>query len=40
MCEVFLMHVSTAINAIEKQGTFKAHAEAHELYKEHRKAAK
>jgi len=25
MCEVFLMHVSTAINAIEKQGTFKAH---------------
>ena len=37
--KAFLMHVSTAIT-IKKRGTFKAHAEAHELYLEHRKVAK
>jgi hypothetical protein len=40
MRKVFLMHVSTALNAIKKQGTFKAHTEACELYVEHRKVAK
>jgi hypothetical protein len=30
--EAFLMHVSSALNAIEKQGTFKAYKEAHEAY--------
>jgi hypothetical protein len=37
--EAFLIHVSTAVHAIEKWGTFKAHAEAHELYVEHHKVA-
>jgi hypothetical protein len=27
-CEAFLMHVSTALNAVKKQGTFKAYKEA------------
>jgi hypothetical protein len=27
--EAFLMHVSSALNAIEKWGTFKAYKEAH-----------
>ncbi len=31
MHEAFLMHVSMALNAIQKQGTFKACAEAHAL---------
>jgi hypothetical protein len=28
--EAFLMHVSLALDAIKKQGTFKAYKEAHE----------
>jgi hypothetical protein len=39
-CKAFLMHVCTAINRIKKQSTFKAHAEAHELYLEHCEVAK
>jgi hypothetical protein len=35
--KVFLMHVSSALNAIKKQGTFKAYKEAHEAYVEQRK---
>ncbi len=38
--EAFLIHMSTALNAIKKWGTFKAHAEVHELYVEQRKVAK
>jgi hypothetical protein len=38
--EAFLMHMSTAIDGIKKQGTFKAHKEASEAYVEQRKAAK
>jgi hypothetical protein len=34
------MHVSSALNAIEKQGTFKAYKEVHEAYVEQRKVAK
>jgi hypothetical protein len=34
------MHVSTALNAIKKQGTFKAYKEAQEAYVEQRKVAK
>ena len=37
--KVFLMHVTTALDAIKKRGTVKAHAEAHELYVEHHKVA-
>jgi hypothetical protein len=40
MREAFLMHVSTALNAIEKQGTFKSYKEAQEAYVEHCKVAK
>jgi hypothetical protein len=40
MCEAFLMHVSSALNAIEKWGTFKAYKEAHEAYVEQREVAK
>jgi hypothetical protein len=32
MCEAFLMHVSTALNAIKKWGSFKAYKEALEAY--------
>jgi hypothetical protein len=32
--KAFLMHMSTAIDAIKKQGPVKAYAEAHELYVE------
>jgi hypothetical protein len=39
-CIAFLMHVSAALNAIEKRGTFKAHAEAHALYEGQCKLAK
>jgi hypothetical protein len=39
-CEASLMHVSSALNAIKKQGTFKAYKEAHEAYAEQRKVAK
>jgi hypothetical protein len=30
MREAFLMHVISALDAIKKQGTFKAYKEAHE----------
>ncbi len=40
MHEAFLMHVSTALNAIKKRGTFKAYKEAQEAYVEQRKGAK
>ena len=40
MREAFLMHVSSALNAIKKWGTFKAYKGAHEAYVEQRKAAK
>jgi hypothetical protein len=40
MCKAFLMHVSSALNAIKKQGTFKAYKEAHKAYVEQRKVAK
>ncbi len=39
-CEAFFMHVSTALNAIEKQGTFKAYKEACEAYVEQCEVAK
>jgi hypothetical protein len=38
--KAFLMHVSSALDAIKKQGTFKAYREAHEAYLEQRKVAK
>jgi hypothetical protein len=38
--EAFLMHVSSALDAIKKQGTFKAYKEAHEAYVEQQEAAK
>jgi hypothetical protein len=33
-CEAFLMHMSTALDAIKKWGTFKAYKEAQEVYVE------
>jgi hypothetical protein len=39
-CEAFLMHVSTALDAIKKQGSFKAYKEAQKAYVEQRKLAK
>jgi hypothetical protein len=38
--KAFLMHVSTAVNAIKKWGTFKAYKEACEAYVEQRKVVK
>jgi hypothetical protein len=38
--KAFLMHVSSALNAIKKRGTFKAYNEAHEAYVEQCKVAK
>jgi hypothetical protein len=38
--EAFLMHVSSACNAIEKQGAFKAYKEDHKAYVEQCKVAK
>ncbi len=38
--KAFLMHVSSALNAIKKRGTFKAYKEAHEAYVEQRNVAK
>jgi hypothetical protein len=38
--KAFLMHVSSALNAIKKRGTFKAFKEAHEAYVEQREVAK
>jgi hypothetical protein len=40
MREAFVMHVSSALNAIKKRGTFKAYKEAHKAYVEQRKVAK
>jgi hypothetical protein len=40
MCKAFLMHVSSALNAIKKRGTFKTYKEAHEAYVEQHKVAK
>ncbi len=40
MHEAFLMHVSSALNAIKKRGTFKAYKEAHKAYVEQREVAK
>jgi hypothetical protein len=37
MREAFLIHVSSALDAIKKQGTFKAYKEAHEAYVEQKK---
>ncbi len=34
------MHVSSALNAIKKRGTFKDYKEVHEAYLEQRKVAK
>jgi hypothetical protein len=39
-CKAFLMHVSSALDAIEKWGTFKAYKEAHENYLEQKEVAK
>jgi hypothetical protein len=38
--KAFLMHVSSALNAIKKWGTFKAYKEAHEAYVEQHNVAK
>jgi hypothetical protein len=38
--KAFLMHVSSALDAIGKWGTFKAYKEAHEAYVEQQEAAK
>jgi hypothetical protein len=40
MHKAFLMHVSSALDAIEKQGTFKAYKEAHEAYVEQHEVSK
>jgi hypothetical protein len=40
MREAFLMHVSTALDIIKKQGTFKAYKEAHKAYVEQCEVAK
>jgi hypothetical protein len=40
MHKAFLMHVSSALNAIKKWGTFKAYKEAHKAYVEQHKVAK
>ncbi len=40
MREAFLMHVSSALDAIEKRGTFKAYKEGHETYVEQKEAVK
>ncbi len=40
MHKVFLMHVSPALNAIKKWGTFKAYKEAQEAYVEQQEARK
>jgi hypothetical protein len=39
-CKAFLMHVSSALDAIKKWGTFKAYKEAHKAYVEQCKVAK
>ena len=38
--EAFLMHVSSALDAIEKRGTFKAYNEGQQTYAEQKEAAK
>ncbi len=39
-CKAFLMHVSTALNAIKKWGAFKAYKEAVKAYVEQHKVVK
>ncbi len=39
-CKAFLMHVSSALNAIKKRGTFSAYKEAHEAYVEQKEVKK
>jgi hypothetical protein len=39
-CKAFLMHVSSALDAIKKRGTFKAYKEAHEAYVEQKEVVK
>ncbi len=34
------MHVSSALNAIKKRGTFKAYKKAHEAYVEQKRSGK
>jgi hypothetical protein len=38
--EAFLMHMSSALNAIKKRGTFKAYKEAYQAYVEQKEATK
>jgi hypothetical protein len=38
--EAFLIHVSSALNAIKKQGTFKIYKEAHKAYLEQKEVSK
>jgi hypothetical protein len=40
MHKAFLRHVSSALDAIKKRGTFKAYAEAHKAYVQQREVAK
>ncbi len=40
MRKAFLMHMSSALNAIKKRGTFKAYKEAHKAYVEQHKVVK
>ncbi len=39
MCEAFLMHLSSALDTIKKQGTFMAYKQAHEAYVEQKEVA-
>jgi hypothetical protein len=40
MCEAFLIHVGSTLQAIEKKGYFKAHKDASKAYGEQRKMVK
>jgi hypothetical protein len=40
MRKAFLMHMSSALEVIKKQGTFKAYKKAHEAYVEQCEMAK
>ncbi len=40
MREAFLLHVSSALDAIKKRGTFKAYKEGHQTYVDQKEAAK
>jgi hypothetical protein len=39
-CKAFHMHVSSALDAIKKRGTFKAYKKTHKVYVEQQEAAK